>query len=1645
MNLFLKKLFYLLSLIGCFTILACNGGAGLGEAIDLESPVITVTSPEKFSYQHCSFTMKGTCTDNKGVTKVVISNKESGKVYGNAVITGDEWSFDVKLDKEEEGEVTFLCTAHDEFGNSSTKSARTVTYLVDEHAPEGLAWYVERGNSIQSNLKDKEELENLDYTLAVNKDVPQNEEFYIHGSFYDAMSIDTITLKLFEDSSTTPVIEQTVTATPGDHYIGDGKSIYSPVFHFTQADLVQKDSSLATGKHYLRIGYYSRDNDSLENANEDETDTGMYVLWWPESDKPGIQQISIVNDKITVSIGSQIPIDFFDDDALSEIHYSLRNSITGTPEQYVNSLVSSSSTRTTAFTPQENQPAVSTIFSDEKQRDVPCQIEAPGIPCQMYLVAAAKDIRGKWKARVIPLEVTDENKPLLFVESPSQNTIPEIKANTDSTFEIKGYSLDTKGSSYIKIVYIPNDPNDPDNAGNNTSAKKEERAKALLETYKTDTSAKKVIYNSSSQKTGEVIWYQKFTTNNITSGWNKQQFTISMDLLTDFVNSNGQTTAKERKFFEICIEDSDGNKVYKPFILLGDSISPSIEIFNPEKELSVHDYTQSDLVIEFMGKKNSGLGIDTSKYKVTTTIGNNSYEYTVGHGLTVNSTTKRASVTISKATLKEWFKVETQPTFTFYATDTLGNGGNGEGQRSVILSERPTILSILTPGKSGDITCKAGDEITFKVSFSKQVKVTGTPRLKLKYSSTDTTYKYANYYSGSGTNGLLFKFTVPQGATSTKLLCDGFDTASENKFPTGIKIQATELGEGDIYTSIASAKMFTEDTTIAIDGILPTIKSITVTPADGNYYCKKGKTINAVVEFTENISVSSNPSLILKVGNSNLNFTTQSIGDNEITFIHQVTNSDPQGTISSKFASAFTSANTAAICDGAGNSLSLSNTKEETSTVVIDYTAPSVTSSLPLSGTYNNAQNITISGIESGAKAYYSKDAGASWTLYNSASPENLGSGSYDITTYQEDLAGNKSATSAIQSVVINNNFPNITNLSINISDGQYQAGTVVPIAIDFEDDIMIYNATDVQIVLASKADSSITKTLNVTVPSSHRTSKLEYSYTVAVGDTLLGLQVKEIIFADSVADAYGNKPAYSGTPKKLTESNCTYLTAPDGGNREGISLDGVLPTISGFNPVNNGVCSATNNENFKITLTFSENVAKEYGEIILQRKGDWAIPAVLTETEYNNYYLKMTAANQEKLIKTDSAGSPVLGYKSGMPVGPYQKIPQGLKLENGSYVPDKSVKFVLVYDLGLYSGTASLNDGTETGTFTASVADIRNALKSVDFDKHKVDVSSDFVKITNNVVEITFPDVIEDGREWELYIPNTAFRDNAANFYKGMSITGKTVSGATDTYTLWSNKVAKPVVRLDKYSHGWGAREPKADGTLQNITSYNAQKSGTIANNTGCKIAPTGYARVRVDCETPNVTLKYEIKNSGTSDTSTTGKTQKKTGTVLTYYPSTIGDITNLTFSGSGTAYTQGNDILVGDGSYTTARKDYVTSKATKSGFADSEYGYEGVFKTVVYFTDTKKSNNIANIQGGTAAGGMPNIDGFPLRDATSDNRYAKNCYCIGGSKTNLVWVTYEIVSTDFAMLVQTSNYSQKYPLNSYGQMCVITSISFY
>lgn len=1660
-----KVLILLLGILLLF--FSCD--VGLGSAIDLEAPELSVSTPLSLSKVKRQVTIKGTCSDNFKVTQVSITNRSTGEHYGNAVISGNNWTANLYLP---EGEQELLITAKDAAGNTSVKSSKVILLLVDETAPEGLSWYIDRGNGVQVQLKDKEELENLKLDDAVNKHIPQNEEFTLYGRFYDAMSIDTITL-IFSEAGT-EILRKTVTAEPKtgeeDNYIGDGKSIYAPSWSFTHDELVARKSSLATGKHYLEVSYYSSDNH--ENS---ETRPLPCILWYPESDKPGVQQSGTKKDEVTgqdvlsVNIGSSIPVHFFDDDELEEVYYDFIPETEFTAKGYTLSNLAS----------KKNNLRNKVLSSDLSGRtDWPLQVQAGEITGEYYLLAYAKDknskISGrsaKESVRIIKTTVADASNPLLIITSPQENSVPYITAGTEQ-FDFTGYSYDTSGSYRVRIAYIPG------NGEYSTASKREARAKELFIANKNNNAEIK-------GPNGEIIKsfvFPETKTKESGDRWFRENFNFTFDALNDFGEEK-----KSLKFFEILLEDTDGNQVFKQFNVAADTIEPEISIASPSENMFVCDYRNEDLLLKFKAIKSTGLGIEESGYKVERKDYEDSLYWTVANG-GLKKNGDYYEVTIPKATLKIWaegnaaFKADVQPIFKFYAEDVLGN--KTSDQRTIVLSPLPVLESISVDKISG--TYPAGKTpFNFQAKFSDSVKVTGTPRLKLAgIMPADKDY-YANYTTGSGTDTLTFELSeIPSDVYTpgdTILFCDlGKIDLNGGTIVTGT------AGTGNAKISFVSEKNFWDSKDVSVttikreiklDGVAPEIDDITVTVdgivrnADGNFYVNKNREIILNAVFTEKVLVSGNP--VLTAGG--LNFTFQSLDDKTVKFAHKVSDNE-NAVITCNLRTCISNADFASIKDEAGNSMKAGSEIKDPK-VVVDTRAPLVPSinGLPVDAAgkpqkiYNTSPRFTIEKKSSDTdivKYEYSLNGGLSWQTADGTVTISE-SGSYILKARVVDRASNVSPVTDGIEIVLNDTFPVVDEISIAKVKGNYPKGETVDFKVFLHDVVEPFAEKDASgnptayIIFTDTAGTTGKERIVPVTKSDVRTNKLVFTYTVSDNDDFNGVKITKVDLG-KIQDKYKNQ-ASSATQTKIAS---LLATAPC--NRSDIKLDGLTPKLvkyrlgtteydypaAEFTDAHEKISGCANNA-FTITLKFSEVVIKESGTIILQRKGNWAIPPVMDGEKFTDLYGKMSVSNREKMVITVTGDGTLINEKldnlTGMPVGPYQRITHGLKNVGGKAVPDTDTKFVLAYDYGLY-------DDNDT------VKGIRNALKSVDYDKHMLEVRTANVSLSysdgkpaeakknkGDLLTLTFSDVIEDGQEWELIIDADSFHDVTGNPFAGLKSVSDTDT-TKKTFALWSNKVSQPVVRVNRYSHGLGAYGLNNSGEEKKITGYVAVKGTTStgdASLSGRNLKPLGYANVRIDCETPGATIKQQTINGGTALYSAHKFTNNNKNEDDTH-KSSIADIavSSLMLTAGGTKYE--SPIRVGDTSsdnarFKTARKDYVTAYAEKEGFTSSEPGYEGVFKTVV-ITYKNNTNDQIDMQGGTSNGGEPVVSGFPLRDATSDRRYSKNCYLYTESGNSyFAWVSYEIVSTNFAILQVRTNYSSLYPSHSYGQLLYLYNYSIW
>lgn len=1708
-----KMFFYLAAVISFFFISSCDMGVGLGKEVDLVAPEITITSPKEGDNVHKNVRIEGTCTDNIKVTEVEVVESRSGGVViplGKAVIKGDHWYLDVEL---EEGDRFIVCTVKDAAGNSSPKSKAVINLIVDDTPSTADGWYVDRGKNTQVSFMTKEKLETVDCGLVINRFIPQNEKFSIGGKFYDSISVAKVILNVYEDEETEPIIVRTITAED----ITTG-SIYAPEWDFTHDELVSARPTLNSGKHYLRVSYEVYD----DSNNKGYGDVG-YLLWYPESDQPGIEREKLDSDgKLLVNVGSSIPVHFFDDDELAEVRYAFVTEEYKNEKEITLDKVYECSERIAIEKEQTEYPdeVKTTYIAEEDGRNV----EKTYPTGTYYLLLYVKEINGHEKKELIEVSLRDAKNPVIRINSPKENEKPAIEAD-GSTFTVKGVVNDTTGCKNVRVAYVPN------RSGYESSAQKQARAKELF-------------IDGSKCKNNEFVRTFTLPLSKPApddTGYVNEDFEFAFNLLTDFPSEMNAS-----KFLMFVVEDIDKNQVFKQWVIGADSEAPEFKFTSP-KDMSVVDYLHSNLNFRFMASKASGLGIKEESFVVKRDGSAGSKEadcvYTFANGkLTWEDSDRKDYIllTIPKSELQDWaeglngYKTDNAPIFNFECEDVVGN--KGSARMTVVLSPLPALESITVDQRTG--TYCAGTTITFRAKFTDTVKVTGSPRLKIGgiKKGASSIEKYADYVREGSTDSDTMKFEC---TVSVNEVSDGINCLGTGIELNGGKIETGTQGTGNATISFASGENFWDsaDTSIKkvveFDGIKPTITGINADATigkqkDGYKYLKKNEDALVTVNFSEPVSVSGN----VNFESNGLKFAQYSMTEDakSITYSYKVA-SDKNGNTKTTFdneelkyvlKNCFGSA-IVSIKDQAGNSLDAgSNGSSYGLGVILDTVIPAVPSVNGLTmDIYNQPPVFTVeraSGDSDIDKLEASLDNGQSWidcsvtgtkTGYKVDANNKVTittGGTYNIIARATDKAGNVSNYSVAKSIVFNDKFPEILDIKVDCENGNYKKGTVLKFKVFLADTVKPFVSTDARLTFETinPAEGSSQKTINVTA-NAEGSSVLEFAHTVTDGDKYNGVHIRNVSLS-GLQDKYNNKQSTE------TDTRINALTTDSTGGcyRTGIKVDGSAPRIRSTVPANERVATAVDASGYlTVSITFDEPVYKESGTITLQRKGNWGIPAVMTVSEFNTVYnsSKLEAADREILMMTENGngtGNELLDARTGIAVGPYRKITHGLmKTASGevaSGAPDTDTKFVLDFNLGLFSGTTVINPyGTGSKKKTVTVNQIREVFEKTGYHQHSLQMNSSMITTTDNLkYNIKFPVKVQEGIEWELIISEGSFRDEVGNLFKGLkSVNEDGFDSVKDmSYTLWTNKASIPVVRVDRYSHGYGAIEPKnvdakifdtknltssANSTnFENITVY-ANANAVLTDNTGGKIEPTGYVRVRIDTQTPGAAINYRQFNKGAFDVTTgaaksgsiswtryklvnglnamdtTGTSTTSANANYTFDAnpnssekcsvSEIPDATGTELNAKSETFTTvspdntGVIIVVGDGDYKTARKDYVAAYATLAGATTDEnasmtgsiIGAEGAFKTVIY-SKKYQGNNQFNIEGGTFMGGEPKVSGFPVRDGESP-QYSKNSYYLGGTDNQNIWNSYEIVSTNWAILLREDANSRNYPRSSYGQ----------
>ncbi len=575
---------------------------------------------------------------------------------------------------------------------------------------------------------------------------------------------------------------------------------------------------------------------------------------------------------------------------------------------------------------------------------------------------------------------------------------------------------------------------------------------------------------------------------------------------------------------------------------------------------------------------------------------------------------------------------------------TLSGTTLAANKNLVVDTTAPTITSLNSSTANGSY--KAGDAISIQVNFSENVTVTGTPQLTLETGATDAV---VNYVSGSGTNSLTFTYTVASPHTSSDLDANSLALSGGTINDAAGNAAALALAG----TSLATNKNLVVDTT------LPTITSVNSSTANGSY--KAGDVISIQVNFSENVTVTGTPQLILETGATDavVNYVSGS-GTGSLTFTYTVASPHTSSDLDANSLGL----NGGTINDAAGNAATLTlagTTLATNKNLVVDTTVPTITSvnSSTANGTYkigdiisiqvNFSENVTVTGtpqltLETGATDavvnYASGSGTSSLTFtYTIASPHvsadldanslalnggTINDGAANAATLT--LAGTTLATN--KNLVVDGVAPTITSVNSSTADGSYKTGDVISIQVNFSENVTVTGTP--QLTLETGATDAV-----VNYASGSGTSTLTFTYTIASPHTSTDLDANSLgLNGGTINDAAGNAATLTlaGTSLATNKNIVVDTTVPsapasialDAADDTGTSnSDGVTKNTT------NLTFTGTSEANATVRLYYPNTAGTLIGTTTANGSGNWTLDNIsLAENTYSIVATATDAAN---------------------------------------------------------------------------------------------------------------------------------------------------------------------------------------------------------------------------------------------------------------------------------------------------------------------------------------------------------------------------------------------------------------------------------
>jgi hypothetical protein len=465
----------------------------------------------------------------------------------------------------------------------------------------------------------------------------------------------------------------------------------------------------------------------------------------------------------------------------------------------------------------------------------------------------------------------------------------------------------------------------------------------------------------------------------------------------------------------------------------------------------------------------------------------------------------------------------------FYSGQSYFDVHMGPNSRCGGDTTAPTVSSVTSSKANGSYT--VGEVIPITVTFSENVTSTGNVTVTLETGATDRTCTFTVSSSTTGT----CNYTVQSGDTSSDLtvssisgtIRDTANNAMSNYTPS---------------TNLAANKALVIDTTA------PTVTGVTSSTSNGSY--RSGQVIPIQVNFSENVTVSGTPQILLVTTSpvtTAVNYSSGS-GTSTLTFNYTVASTNSSADLDFASTTALSlngstikdSANNAATLTlatpGASNSLAANKAlviDNTVPTVTISTTAPSLTKTTPIPVTAIFSES--VSGFAAGDVSVTNGSAGnvsgsgASYTF--DVTPSSQGTVTITISgSTVTDSAGNANTASDTLSRSFDNVVPTVT-LTTAISSPTLL--TPIPFTATFSENVTGFSLADVSVT-------------NATTGNFVAVSETVYTFDVSpIGHPTLNVDVTVSVSANSAEDAAtnGNTASNSGTPYSIRFDNHSPTT----------------------------------------------------------------------------------------------------------------------------------------------------------------------------------------------------------------------------------------------------------------------------------------------------------------------------------------------------------------------------------------------------------------------------------------------------------------------------------------------------------------------